>query len=335
MMFERSYILWFLALTPFFIYFSIQSYRKANKWLFLFARTKKNPLPYCLTTLSLCFSIIFVTLSLANPKVQYEKTIFNRSGIKLALGIDVSKSMFAEDVLFPLEGKELFTTFNRLNRARYFALNLLSELHGEQIGVFMFASKAVEIVPFTRDYGYCRYVLKHINETDITLPGSDLGEAIRTGISMLESSRNGGVKIIILISDGEDISLDKSFLDEANELAARKRIKIYTVGVGSGKGVLIPIRSESGASISGYYIDEDGAYLKTSLVEDTLKNIAVSTSGQYFRVSEENVPETLMHTILKEAKTVKETKGVELAWFNLSPFFLLAGLAFFIPGMFD
>lgn len=335
MAFERSYILWFLVVIPLFVAFSIHSYRSSNTWLFLFARTKKHFVPFLLNTLFLCFSFAFVTVSLANPKIQYERTVFNRSGIELALGIDVSKSMLAEDVDFSQDGKRLFTILNRLNRARCFTLNFLSQLHGERIGVFIFASKAVEVVPFTRDYGYCRYVLKHIGETDITIPGSDLGEAIRAGISVLEGSHSGGMKVLVLVSDGEDISPDKSALYEAVELAARKKIIVHTVGVGSGKGVLIPIRGENGKSISSYYLDEDGSYLKTALVEDTLRHIADSTGGLYFRVTGDNAPEALIESIMKDAKTVKETRGVELAWFDLSPFFLIASLVLFVPGMFD
>lgn len=333
MSFDNTAMLWLLSLIIPFAYFSFRSFRTSNRWIYSFARNKKKFVPYLLTTIFFGFTFMSVTFSLAEPKFQYEKTYFNRAGIEIAIGIDVSKSMLAEDVAFPAEGTELFTVFNRLNRARYFALNLLSELHGEWVGVYMFASKGVEIVPFTTDYGYCRYVLKHLNETEITIPGSDLGEAVKSGVAMLENSRNKGAKIIILISDGEDISLDKSSIYTSAQRAAEKRIKIYPVGIGTGKGVLIPIRNEDGTAILNYYIDEDGTYLKTSLIPDTLKSIATITGGEYFRLTEEIIMEKLMGDILKEAKTVEETKSVEPAWFNLSPVFLIAGLVFFIVGI--
>jgi len=272
-------------------------------------------------------------MSLAGLKVQYQRTYFDRAGIELAIAIDVSKSMLAEDVSFPLEGRRLFNVLNRLNRARYFALNFLSELHGERIGAYLFANIGVEVIPFTRDYGYCRYILRHINDADITVPGSDLGDAIRTGIAMLESSHHAGEKVIVLISDGEDITLDKSSLYESAQRAASKRIKIFTVGVGTGKGVLIPIRSQDGISILDYYVDEDGSYLKTSLVQDTLRNIASITGGLYLRVTDENASANLMESVLQQAKFSEKTKSVEPAWFDLSPFLLMAGLAFFIVGI--
>jgi Ca-activated chloride channel family protein len=327
--------LWLLGIIPLFLYFSIRSYRRSNVWLYAFTRKKKDASFNVLNTSLLCLSYIVITLSLAGPKVQYEKVVFNRSGITIVLGIDVSKSMLAEDVVLPVEGKKLFNVSNRLNRARYFCLDTLSELQGEWIGAYMFASSAVEVVPFTRDYGYCRYILEHINDTDITTPGSDLGEAIRAGVSLFEDPRSRkGVKILVLISDGEDISPDKSSLYESVKLAAFKGISIYTVGTGMGREALIPMRSNEGTFIIDYFLDEDGSYLKTRLSKDTLKDIASMTGGEYFQISDENASEQLMGAIVQKAKIYEQTRGVELAWFDLSPFFLFTGVLFFIVALF-
>ena len=330
MIFDDIHYLWFLLVVPLFLYLSINSYKKSDRWLYSFAREKKKFGKNLLNIIFLPLSIIGVVLSMANPKIQYERTYFNRTGIEICISIDVSKSMLAEDVNFPLEGRKLFGVYDRLNRARYFALDMLSRFQGERVGFYIFASKGVEIIPFTRDYNYCRYILKHIGVTDITIPGSDLGEAINTGITMLEGSNNGVVKIIVLISDGEDISLDKSSISESAKVATDKEIRIYTIGIGMEKAVLIPVRSEDGSSIEDYFIDEEGSYLKTRLVQDTLKGIATLTGGQYFRIRGEESAEELMKAVLNDAETVELTKSVELAWRNLSPFFLGAGLIFFI-----
>jgi Ca-activated chloride channel family protein len=330
MLLNDIHYLWLLLIIPCFILVSLQSYWKSNRWLNLFARRRKKWGTFVLTTLFLSLSFVALTLSLAEPKMQYEKTYFNRAGIELVMGIDVSKSMLAEDVAFPLEGEKLFNVLNRLNRARHFALSTISELRGERVGAYIFASIGIEIVPFTRDYAFCRYIIKHINDADITIPGSDLGEAIKTGIAMLETSGHGAAKVIILVSDGEDITPDKSSIYESTQLAADKGIRIYTVGVGTGKGVLIPIRSEDGTSILNYYVGKDGFYLKTRLIQETLKRIASMTGGQYFRGDEESSPENLIEAVLQQAKGVEATKSVELAWLNLSPFCLLAGLGLFV-----
>ena len=272
-------------------------------------------------------------LSLAEPKVHYTRTVFNRAIIDITIGLDVSKSMLAEDEMLSEEGKKIFTVPNRLNRSRYCALNLISGLRGERIGVFLFASRGVEVIPLTTDYGYCQYLLKHINDTTITIPGSDLSQAILTGKAMLENISTRKVKVIILISDGEDITDDPDMIIEAARQAAAKGINIYTVGTGIGRGVLIPIRNAKGITIMDYYRDEDGTYLKTRLVQDTLKTIAGLTGGDYYRVNEPNCEEKIVATILHRARTVEYTKVKELAWFYLAPVLLTLGLLMFAIGV--
>ena len=253
---ENSGYLWLLLVIPCFLFYSFLSYKKASNWLYRFAHTKKRPIPYVVSTLFFSLALGAVIVSLTEPKMQYNKTVFNRSGIDVAIGIDVSKSMLAEDETLPEEGKKLFAIPNRLNRARYCALTIISELRGERAGVFMFARKGVAIIPLTTDYGYCQYILKHFNDTSITIPGSDLQQAIEAGIFMLEDASRKTVKAIILLSDGEDISDDKTPMYEAAQRAAAQGIAIYTVGIGMGRGVLIPIRDAAGSTIVDYYKDK-------------------------------------------------------------------------------
>jgi len=329
---EHSDYLWLLLIIPCFLGYSFVSYREANNWLFRFAHTKKRFVPYAVSTLFLSLALGAVIFSLSDPKVSYTDVVFNRTGIDVAIGMDVSKSMLAEDEALSEEGKKLFTIPNRLNRARFCALNIMSALRGERAGVFVFASKGVPIVPLTNDYGYCQYILKHVNDATITIPGSDLGQAIATGMSLFEDSPRKTAKIIILISDGEDISDDKSAMHEAAQRAASRGIAIYTVGVGMGQGVLIPIR-DSAANIIDYYREEDGSYLKTRLDQDTLKAIAVITGGRYFRAHDERSEDGVVDAILKRARTIEYTKSTELAWFYLSPVLLCAALLFLMTGI--
>jgi Ca-activated chloride channel homolog len=330
---ENSGYLWLLLVIPCFLYYSLLSYKKASNWLYRFAHTKKRPFPHIVSTIFLSLALGALIFSLAEPKVHYNKIVFNRSGIDVAIGIDVSKSMLAEDEMLPEEGKKLFAIPNRLNRARYCALTIISGLRGERAGVFMFASKGVSIIPLTTDYGYCQYILKHFNDTTITIPGSDLSQAIATGVSMFEDTPRKTVKTIILISDGEDISDDKSPLYEAAQRAAAQGIAIYTVGIGMGRGVLIPVRDAAGSAIVDYYKDEDGSYLKTRLEQDTLKSIADITGGRYFRARDERSEDSIVDAIVKRARTIEYTRVSEPAWFQLSPIFLCAALLFFLIGI--
>lgn len=330
---EHTSYLWLLLCIPCFLCYSFVSYGQASRWLHRFARRKKRPIPYIAATLFLGLALGAVILSLAEPKLQYTRVVFNRSGIDVAIGIDVSKSMLAEDEMLSEEARKLFTIPNRLNRARYSALTILNALRGERVGVFMFASKGVSIVPLTTDYGYCQYILKHVNDATIAIPGSDLAQAITTGVSLFEGSSRRSVKTIILISDGEDISEERSALYEAAQRAAAKGIAIYTVGTGMGQGSMIPIRDAMGAAIDGYYQDEDGSYLKTRLEQDTLKSIATTSGGLYVRAHDARGEEGLVDAMLKRARTIQYTRSTEPAWFSLSPLLLAAALVFLALGM--
>ncbi len=319
---EESRYLWLLPAIPCFLLGAYVSFVQASGWLYRFARVRKRPFPAVVSALLLSLALAALILALAGPRLRYTKTVFNRSGIDVAIGIDVSKSMLAEDETLPEEGRKLFSVPNRLNRARYSALSILAALKGERVGVFMFASKGVSVVPLTNDYGYCQYILKHVSDATISTPGSDLGQAIGTGISLFEESSRTSVKSIVLISDGEDIGEDSSRMHEAAQRAAAKGIAIYTVATGSGQGVMIPIRDAIGGGIEGYYQDEDGSYLKTRLEQESLRRIAATSGGSFFRARDERGADGIVGAILKRARTIEYTRSTEPAWYDLSPLLL-------------
>jgi Ca-activated chloride channel family protein len=118
---------------------------------------------------------------------------------------------------------------------------------------------------------------------------------------------------------------------EAAQRAATQGIAIYTVGVGMGRGVLIPVRDAAGTAIVDYYQDEEGSYLKTRLEQDTLKGIATITNGRYFRAARRS--EIVSLAIVQRARTIEYTRVSEPAWFYLSPILLGAALIFLILGI--
>src|SRR5690606_21910274 len=84
------------------------------------------------------------------------------------------------------------------------------------------------------------------------------------------------VKILVLISDGED--LGGGALAAAKQ-AAEAGIRVFTVGVGSDTGELIPLPSADGGTecLKG----PDGQYVKSRLDADTLRQVAELTGGFY------------------------------------------------------
>jgi len=104
--------------------------------------------------------------------------------------------------------------------------------------------------------------------------GTDLGIGLDVAAKALEDS--GNHKIIVLLTDGED--LEGQGISEAQELA-NQGVTVYTVGVGTPDGDVIPIRNASGQT--DFVRDERGEIVKSHLDATTLTQIASATKGFY------------------------------------------------------
>ena len=266
--------IWLFTL-PFALFLMVVFYYRweKGKWIKLgeFAATKMlgdlaasySPLRKKLKiTLVLC-STLFILLALARPQWGYEWRETKGRGIDLLIALDTSRSMLAEDV-----------KPNRLDRAKLAILDLLDQLEGDRVGLVAFAGTAFLQCPLTLDYDAYRQTLASIDTEAIPKGGSDIASAIAEAQASFAEDDN--YKILVLITDGED--LEAGGIAQAR-LAAEEGVKIFTVGVGSAKGDLIPIDSDTGER--DYLRDDYGNPVKTSLDESTLIAIATATGSFY------------------------------------------------------
>jgi Ca-activated chloride channel family protein len=117
-----------------------------------------------------------------------------------------------------------------------------------------------------------------LNAIDInTIPrgGTNIASAIREAQAALRRRPNSD-KILILVTDGEDLEGDA--LIAAQAAAGQDGLKIYTIGVGTAQGELIPLTANPNG---GFVKDESGGFVKSRLDEPALKAIAAATGGQY------------------------------------------------------
>ncbi|MGZ4043700.1 MAG: hypothetical protein ACXVO9_10880, partial [Bacteroidia bacterium] len=91
-------------------------------------------------------------------------------------------------------------------------------------------------------------------------------------------------KAIILITDGEN---HESEAIEAAEACGKKGIMINTIGIGSEKGVPIPL-IENGV-VKGYRKDKEGQTVITKLNTDLLKTIAGKANGVFVHASQADI----------------------------------------------
>lgn len=272
--------------------------------------------------------------ALAGPSITVLRSGNISDNLVLAIGIDVSKSMLAEDVVLQrLPGEPTEPLSNRINAARRLALSLVEHLDGEKVGLFFFARNGIEVVSPTRDLGFLRYMVTHTNLGDLTESGSNLLAAIDSGTMMVESQAGIPAKAVVLITDGEDT--ENSRAEILQTLAARNApsIPVFTVGVGHTTDVFIPIRRKGATDIDGFYMDNQDIPLKTKLDPQPLREIAVATGGSYFYFGD-NISGKTAVTLMQKIKASAASPVAlppQRESLDLSPLFLLSSLIFYIP----
>jgi Ca-activated chloride channel family protein len=208
-------------------------------------------------------SVALMFAALARPQAGYHWQEAKRRGIEILFAVDTSKSMLTPDV-----------KPNRLTRAKLAVDDFVSRLDGDGVGLVAFAGNAFLQCPITLDYNAFNESLAALDTNTISRGGTDISSAIREAQASLQD-RPSTDKILILLTDGEDLEGDA--VDTA-KAAAQAGLKIYTVGVGTANGDLIPLPADNGG---GFVKDDSGQYVKSHLDESTLQAIAQATGGIY------------------------------------------------------
>jgi Ca-activated chloride channel homolog len=245
----------------------------------------------------LLVAILFLSLAAAKPQLGTHMEMVKQEGIDVMIAIDVSKSMDALDVKpGPI---------SRLDKAKQELRSIINpdQLRGDRIGLVPFAGSAFIQCPLTVDYTAARMFLDIIDSDIIPVPGTAIGEAIRTGVKGF-SKEERKHKVLILLTDGEDHGTDP--LGAADE-ARKEGVRVYTIGIGSIEGEPIPIFNKRGERV-GFKKDEEGNVVVSKMDETTLEKIALATGGKYYRATPSELElDKIVTDISKMEK--KEIKG--------------------------
>jgi len=214
-------------------------------------------------------AVAFMILSSGRPQIGTKLEEVKREGVDILIALDVSLSMLAEDI-----------KPNRLEKAKHEIDSFIDMLEGDRIGMIAFAGIPFVQCPLTLDYGAAKLFLDIMDVNLIPQPGTAIGDAVLLAIKTFEQ-RERKHKVLVLITDGEDHQGEPL---KAAELAEKEGIVIYTVGVGSVKGVPIPVYNDRGSS-AGFKKDRQGDVVTSKLDEITLEKVALQTNGKYFRAT--------------------------------------------------
>jgi Ca-activated chloride channel homolog len=208
-------------------------------------------------------AFVSIVLALTEPQWNPQPQQIKRQGRDVAILLDTSRSMLAEDI-----------KPSRLERSKLAIKDLLEVLRGDRIAIVTFAGNATVKCPLTQDYAFVRMVLADISTESTSRGGTMLGDAIRKATEEVFDTQSREYKDVIVITDGED---HDSFPEEAAEKAAEQGIRIIAIGLGDDNtGSRIPITGSDGQTT---FLTYQGQEVWSKLDSDTLREIAYATEG--------------------------------------------------------
>ena len=227
--------------------------------------------------------MLLIILALARPRISDTIQETKMEIIDILLVIDQSSSMLAQDF-----------KPNRLEAAKEVAKTFIKDREGDRLGLIVFAGESYIQCPLTRDIDVLLEFTDEIKIIDREHDGTAIGMAIANSINRLRESEAKS-KTIILLSDGSN---NQGELDPitAADLAAKFDIKIYTVAAGTHGLAPYPVTDAWGRQvIQKVQVDVD---------EESLKEIAKITGGQFFRATDNKS----LQKVYQEIDTLERTE---------------------------
>lgn len=226
--------------------------------------------------------------ALSGPRWVGEPRPLPREGYNIMLALDLSGSMEVDDMV--LHGRPA----TRLAVVKRAAAQFVEDRKSDKIGLILFGSQAYLQTPLTYDH---RSLLMRIEDSSVGLAGktTSIGDALGLAVKRLQNVPSKG-RVIILLTDGVNNSGVMAPL-KAAELAAAEGIKIYTIGLGAQTDP----RMNSPLFL--------GLNAGVELDEDTLKEVANMTGGQYFRATDSQSLQSIYQTI-NQMETVTQEQQI-------------------------
>lgn len=302
-------MLWLLMVLPLMIAYYIYRTRQGGAAVRIssidgFMGIAKSPI-YYLRHLPFVLRLVVVGLliaAMARPQSTLNVSNTNAEGIDIVMALDVSSSMLARDF-----------KPDRFQAAKDITSKFIVERPTDRVGLVIFAGEAFTQSPLTTDHVSLINMLSGV-QMGVIADGTAIGNGLATAVNRLKESQAKS-KVIILLTDGVNNS---GQIDPAGaaEIAKEYGIRVYTIGVGT-QGVAPSPTYDAWGNI----VFQNA---KVEIDEELLKNISSSTTGRYFRATDN----TKLAEIYAEINALEKTK-VEVENFTqyseeYHPFLLLA-----------
>jgi Ca-activated chloride channel homolog len=246
-------------------------YSRTRVWTSIPGAVSRSPI--WVPRIMRCLVLICLVCAAARPQSGEQKEVVYSEGVDIAIALDISGSMRALD----------FQPKNRLEVAKQVIHDFISKREHDLIGLVLFGSESFTLCPLTLDHDLLLEFLKQAR-IGMVEEQTAIGKAVANAVNRLRMSstarQNRGVnhesgksQLIILCTDGVNNVQSKIDPITAAKAAAALNIRIYTIGVGTNGLVDFPDPRFSGRTVRA----------PVELDEETLKQIADITGGQYFQ----------------------------------------------------
>jgi Ca-activated chloride channel family protein len=261
------------------------------------AASRLAALPGALTGLGLACAIA----ALAGPRRPVRRALTGTPGAAIAVALDVSGSMSAED----------FQPRNRLDVARGVVADFVRGRPDDEIALLAFAGDARTVCPATEDHDALLALLAPLDGTKFA-DGTAIGNAIATGVARLKALPVKS-RVLVLVTDGGN-NAGQIDPDTAARIAAAFGIRIHAVAVGKGGRVPITVTvrdPETGRS------EKRRIEAEVQVDEALLQRIARTTGGRFFRATDARALREIFAAIDSLEKTPAPRRW-EISWQDLS-----------------
>lgn len=245
--------------------------------------------------------IVLLSLALARPQLSNRWSKESTEGIDIMMALDISGTMQAED-LKP----------NRLEAAKAVATDFVIDRPNDQIGLVVFAGESFTQCPLTTDHAVLVNLFKSVKFGMIE-DGTAIGLGLANAINRMKDSETKS-KVVILLTDGSN---NRGEIDPqtAAEIAKTYGIRVYAVGVGSHGQARVPVQTPMGTQ----YMMMDSEF-----DEETLRQIASTTGGAYFRATDNSSLKKIYEEIDQLEKTKLRVREFSKRTEHFAPFLIAA-----------
>lgn len=245
--------------------------------------------------------VLLLTLALARPQLSNHFQSESTEGIDIMMALDISGTMQAED-LRP----------NRLEAAKAVATDFVLARPNDQIGLVVFAGESFTQSPLTTDHAVLINLFQSVKFGMIE-DGTAIGLGLANAVNRMKDSQTKS-KVIILLTDGSN---NRGEIDPltAAEIAKTFGIRVYAIGVGSHGQARVPVQTPLGTQ----YMTLDSEF-----DENTLRQIAQTTGGEYFRATDNSSLKSIYEQIDQLEKTKLRVREFSKRTESFAPFLVCA-----------